>query len=384
MTKSQKPTFDEDAILATMETMRLSNGMFMASSAPEYNNIAWHRDHCYTNLAYRYLGLHDRFREGIAVELDVWEKEIPQLFARIASPIDIPEGVVHAKRNATTMEKVAADSGWGHDQRDAIGLLLYVVAYGDYHNISVIRNKNDREILQYLVFYLRSKEYWNTADYGMWEECNILHASSVGACVSGLKLLRQQGFGIKVPGPLIEFGERTLFGGGGTQPLYPYESRDICKNYHAGHRHDCDAGLLSLIWPYHFLNHYQARDLLGRLIDGYQAEGGEYRRLVQKHGLQRYWGDNWYRSTKNDYRGISAEWPMFFFWLSICFSQLNNHEQAMHWFQEGCKQIVDGNKIPELYQNGKPNNHTPLAWAHAIALIAFRKLPAELRKQFLP
>jgi GH15 family glucan-1,4-alpha-glucosidase len=30
--------------------------------------------------------------------------------------------------------------------------------------------------------------------------------------------------------------------------------------------------------------------------------------------------------------------------------------------------------LPELYQDGAPNIHTPLAWAHALGIIAAKKL----------
>ncbi|KKR78539.1 MAG: hypothetical protein UU22_C0020G0001, partial [Parcubacteria group bacterium GW2011_GWA2_40_8] len=93
-------------------------------------------------------------------------------------------------------------------------------------------------------------------------------------------------------------------------------------------------------------------------------------KLVQEHGLNRYWGDNYYRSDN----GISAEWPMGFFWLSIIYSQMNKVEEAKHWFERGIAQITKKGDVPELYKNGHPNEHTPLAWAHAMALIALAKL----------
>ena len=59
---------------------------------------------------------------------------------------------------------------------------------------------------------------------------------------------------------------------------------------------------------------------------------------------------------------------------------MNNVEEAQMWFTKGAAQITRKGEVPELYQDGKPNNHTPLAWAHAIALIALSKLELK-RKQ---
>lgn len=85
------------------------------------------------------------------------------------------------------------------------------------------------------------------------------------------------------------------------------------------------------------------------------------------------------RSDKED-SWISAEWPMFFFWLSIIYSQLNDHNTALEWFKKGMNEMVD-DRVPEAYRNQKPNIHTPLVWGTALSLIAYQKLPKEYQEE---
>lgn len=368
---SQSLVFDERAVFEAMEACRRPNGAFIAAPSPDYNAM-WIRDTLYTNFSYWYLGQFNKLSEGMWIVFDLFKKYRHKLVARIASPEEIPDGVIHAKYYADTLEEITPS--WGHDQLDVVGLFLYITADLDYKNIRVIRNETDLEILQLLVYYLRSKEYWRHADFGIWEECKITHLSSIGSCLSALRYLKKQsGLEVVVPDTLVQQGETAL------TKIFPAESLSSCSKPH--HNHDCDAAELSLIWPYHVLTQEQTREVLNRLTGGHRAENGEHHCLLQKNGLNRYWGDDYYRSTEGKCRGISAEWPMFFFWISIVHSQLHEYDAAAEWFGKGCRTMVN-NMIPEAYHNDQPNEHMPLAWAHAISLIAFRKLPDEIRARF--
>lgn len=363
--------FDRDKILAQMESMRQPNGAFIASPTEDYRYV-WIRDTLYSSFAYWYLGQFDKLKQGIQVVFDLFQKHRHKIRLQITSPTDILQGTLHAKYDPNTLEEIT--EYWGHKQYDALGLFLHIVADSDFKNIQVMRDNNDKEILQDIVNYLRSVEYWQNPDFGMWEECKIRHSSSIGAVVGGLAYVRRRRLAV-VAEPLIQFGEAAL------REILPFESRDHCPKPH--HSHDCDAAQLSLIWPYNVVSREEADQILERLFRGHLSESprkGEKHCLLQNHGLNRFWGDDYYRSTEGKYIGISAEWPMFKFWVSIIYSQRHEYEIAEYWFKEGCKEIID-NKIPEAYQNGKPNNHTPLAWAHAIALIAFQKLPMDLREK---
>ena len=364
--------FNREAIKRNFEMLRLPNGSFCAAPSHDYQ-ATWIRDTLYCSFAYWFLEEFQKLQEGVWAVFDFFrdKKNLNRLKIGIASPERLANGTIHAKYNGITFSEVVADDKWGHHQLDALGLFLHVVADLDFKNITIIRNEDDAEVIQLLVYYLRSSEYWQRPDFGMWEECDIKHSSSIGAVVGGLKYIRKQRLAV-VPEQLIQIGEDRL------DRMLPYESRDLCLRRH--HNHDCDAGQLALIWPYHVVSQENARVIISRLIDGHQSETGNYHKLLQKHGLTRYWGDDYYRSDEGMYRGVSAEWPIFKFWLSIIYSQFHETEKALCWFSEGVKEITPENTIPEAYKNGRPNEHTPLAWAHALALIAFAKLPKDAQE----
>lgn len=364
--------FDKDVIRKNLEALRLPNGSFIAAES-RYYAATWLRDSLYCSFAYWFLGDFQKLKEGVWRVFDFFrdKRHLNRLKIGIASPERIAGGTIHAKYNGVTFSEVVDDDKWGHHQLDALGLFLHIISDLDFKNISVIRDDGDSEIIQLLVYYLRSQEYWSRPDFGMWEECDIRHSSSIGAVVGGLKYIRKQRLAT-VPEQLIQLGENQL------DRILPYESRDYCLRKH--HNHDCDAGQLALIWPYHVVSQETARVIISRLIDGHKTESNGSHRLLQRHGLNRYWGDDYYRSDDGVYRGISAEWPMFKFWISIIYSQFHEIEKAFSWFKGGVEEITPDGKIPEAYKNGHPNDQTPLAWAHAIALIAFEKLPKESRK----
>lgn len=369
----EKIIFPEKEILAVMESLRRPNGVFIASPTPDYSAI-WIRDQLYCSLAYLHLGDNEKLKQGIWVVFDIIKKYEQKVKTWVASPFNVSDNVIHAKYNPDTLEEITSDDGWGHNQLDALGLFLYSVAELDAKNIPVIRDEKDSEIIQLLVYYLRSMEYWHLRDFGMWEECKIRHSSSIGAVIAGLNGVKNQKLAV-VPESLIKSGKDSL------KTILPFESKDHCHN--PRHCHNCDMAQLSLIWPYNVIDKKEADEILERITKGYAAENGEKRKLSQTRGFNRFWGDDYYRSTEGEYKGISAEWVMFEFWLSLIYSRRKEPEQAADWFEKASKKII-GDKIPEAYCNGKPNDHTPLAWAHAIALIAFKSLLPEKQKEFNP
>src|SRR3989338_10215648 len=72
-----------------------------------------------------------------------------------------------------------------------------------------------------------------------------------------------------------------------------------------------------LFWPYKIVDNKMADLILSRIIEGHKARDDSFHQLVQSHGINRYWGDDYYRSKKN---GASAQWQ-WDFWVSIVYSQ---------------------------------------------------------------
>ncbi len=363
--------FDQALILENMEHLRQPNGAFIAAPTHDYSAL-WIRDHLFMTFCYYYLGrAHDeKLIQGLQVIFNVFHTQRHKL-ERIMHPRDsqgkliIPE-LIHAKYDPVTLHEVTRD--WGHHQLDATGLFLYIVADLDQKNISVLRDKGDREILQLLVFYLHNVQYWREPDNGMWEECLIRRSSSIGAVVGGLSYIQRRGLAT-VPIELITKGRNEL------HRILEWESRDRCAVAH--HDHTCDAAQLFLIWPFNIIDRDTADLILSRIINGYHHNGA-YRTLIQPFGIHRYWGDD-YRRSKND---ISAQWQWEFL-LAIIYAQRHDYDAARMWFQRAAGRITEQGYITEAFTDEGPNDHTPLGWNHALALIAFSKFPRELQEKIL-
>lgn len=326
--------------VAKLEELRRPSGAFIAAPALEYEAL-WVRDQLYCTLSYFYTGDMEKFKEGIWVVFDIFRKHQEKIENVICNLPHEGYKHIHAKFDSYSLDEITDD--WGHHQLDAIGLFLYLVAFSYSKGVNTIRGEKDTRVLQLLVSYLTAVRYFEFPDHGMWEEELDLHASSIGAVVAGLTLLEEQKLAV-VPYSLILRGQKVLYW------LLPNESPD----------RDVDMAALSLIWPYNIATPEIREIILERVKN----------KLVRKHGLNRYLGDNYYCSDN----GMSGEWPIGFFWLSIIASKKGDNSEAKHWFDRGMKSVTPEGYIPELYQNGCPNGHTPLAWSHAMAIIAEKKL----------
>ncbi|HEC30391.1 MAG TPA: hypothetical protein ENI66_00025 [Candidatus Yonathbacteria bacterium] len=327
-------------LLGGLETLRNDRGAFVAALSDDYN-ACWMRDQLYSNFAYYYIGNTKEFKKGMWVVFDMLRNSQRKIEKAICYPPRQSADFIHAKFGDKLLEEITND--WGHHQVDAIGLFLYVVGFAKEKGIELTRDETDKEIIQLLVSYLTAVRYWEDPDNGMWEEGLALHASSIGAAVRGLQTIKDTKLAV-VPQKLIDHGVSALF------EILPNESPD----------RDRDMAQLSLIWPYNVLPPYITETVIDRITE----------KLIQPKGLNRYMDDNYYRSDN----GISAEWTMGFFWLSIIFAEQGKKKEAESWFARGMETITSEGLLPELYQNGEPNKNTPLGWSHSLALIAQEKI----------
>jgi len=237
-----------------------------------------------------------------------------------------------------TGEEINED--WGNKQNDAIGAFLFKVGDLENKGIRIVRNKNDKRIVQKLIYYVRSIEYWQDNDNGVWEENEEVHASSVGAVVAGLKSISKIN-GIEVPQWLIDIGQETL------NELLPRESETK----------QVDLALLSLIYPYNIVTDKQKKQILENVES----------MLVRNKGVIRYVGDVYY----GDGIGKEAEWTMGFPWLAIIYKQLNKPSKYAFYTRKTMEAANNKKELPELYFAGtnKHNENTPLGWAQALYLV---------------
>ena len=202
--------------------------------------------------------------------------------------------------------------------------------------VKVIRDERDLRILQKLVYYLRSVEYWNDRDNGMWEENEEVHASSVGACVAGLKKASKL---VDVDPELIKKGEMVL------KKILPRESETK----------DADLALLSLIYPYNVVNKKTAMQILKNVE----------KKLVREKGVIRYEDDQYYNENGE------AEWTMGLAWLAIIYKQMNIPNKYAFYMRKCVSAINNKGELPELYfaNSDVHNENSPLGWAQSLFLV---------------
>ena len=172
----------------------------------------------------------------------------------------------------------------------------------------------------------------------MWEEREEIHASSIGACVAGLKAVKHL---VVVPDELIWKGECAL------AKLLPRESETK----------ETDLALLSLIYPYAIVTPEQ-RDAI---LDGVE------RLLVRERGVCRYLGDRYYGDDSNE-----ASWTMGLPWLAIIYKLMNKPHKHAFYMRKCIDALNSDGELPELYyaNSSRHNENTPLAWAHSLMVVA--------------
>ena len=218
---------------------------------------------------------------------------------------------------------------------------------------SIIKTDQQVRIVNKLVKYLESIEYWHDPDSGMWEEEEELHSSSVGACVAGLKSISRHPK-IAVPQWLIKKGEDAL------EDLLPRESN----------RKFTDLALLSLIWPYDVVNPKQREEILKNV---------EYH-LLRERGVIRYKGDRYYNKNR-DQTSEEAEWTFGLSWLAIIYEKLQNKEKTQQLIKDLI--VLDTPEgLPELYFSNSPeyNENTPLGWSESLFIVALWEMNERAEK----
>ncbi len=325
-----------------LDKMRLPSGAYTASLSDDYSYV-WIRDIFYTVLPFLYKRS-ERYEAAYHALFDLFKSYEWKIDIHIEKkPVYLYE-YIHS-RYSTELEEIHVE--WGHAQNDAIGAFLWGVGEGVRHGQRVIRDSSDLRIVQKLVEYLENLQYWQAEDNGMWEENIEVHASSVGACVAGVRAVRML---VNVKEELIQKGEETLRG------LLPCESETK----------EVDLALLSLIFPYRIVDREMALQIINRVTS----------RLERERGCIRYEHDQYYNE------GREAEWCFGFPWLGLCYRELGMDEVAEAYVEKTMRNIPDNWEIPELYIGGKniANVNTPLAWSVSLSYLFLSVMELEQKQ----
>ena len=310
--------------LEQLRRFRLNNGLFLA--APENYDKVWIRDNVYIGLGYEAAGMCSTVRGMYHGLLDILHRYAWKIDWAVWSPPAFEYEYIHPRY---TMEGNEIPDPWGFKQHDAVGIFLYRVAVLEKSGISVLRDFQDRHLVQKLVWYLDRIQYWRDPDSGMWEENVELHTSSIAACVRGLEELHGL---VIIPDGLIDRGRQAL------KELLPGES----------HSKEVDMAQLSLVFPLG-MN-------LPEIVDRVEEQ------LSRDRGVIRYHRD-WYHHHPHG----EAEWTMGAPWLGLCYLALGDRDRAKQCLEWTDSLYVRG-ELPECYIGNHACEHTPLAWSHAMAL----------------
>ena len=334
--------------LEILKTLQAPSGLFLASSkgvSTGYDK-AWLRDNFYTSLAFEKVGDWETVGRLWRALLDIFLKHENKISWAIENRPHESWQYIHARYHPETFEEFWEE--WGNKQNDAVGAILFKIGDLEEQGKKVIKEEDDQRIIQRLVDYLYSLKYWEDPDSGVWEENEEIHASSLGACVAGLKKIQSLSF-VKIPEDIIKKGEEAL------RKLLPRESEGKFA----------DLALLSLIYPFDIVTQEEAQEIL---------ENVEYH-FVRHRGVIRYKNDRYYNKNIDGW-SEEAEWTMGFPWLAIIYSRLGDKEKARSYLEQAKKVLTPEGKMPELYfsNSEKPNENIPLAWAESLFIVALLEL----------
>ena len=339
-------TYDEliKKHLKILRGLRTKSGLFLASKKGVTTGYdkSWLRDNFYETIAFEIIGDWCTVEKTYSGILKLLLKHEHKIDEAIKNKPSFSADYIHARFNPETFDEFWED--WGNKQNDAVGCILYRLGELETNQKrSIVKSQDQIRIVNKLVKYLRSIEYWHDLDSGMWEEDEELHASSIGACVAGLKSISRHPK-IEVPMWLIKKGEDVL------SQLLPRESQ----------RKFTDLSLLSLIWPYAVVDAAVSNQIL---------ENVEYH-LLREHGVIRYKGDRYYNKN-SDQVSEEAEWTFGLSWLAIIHEKLGNKEKAMELLKNLI--VLDTPQgLPELYfsNSSEYNENTPLGWSESLFVVA--------------
>ncbi len=340
--------------LGTLKELQYDSGLFAASKkgTGEGYDKAWLRDNFYECLAFEVMGDDETVLKTYRAILDIFKKHEYKIDHAIARKPAHTHEYIHPRYHPESFDEFWEE--WGNKQNDSIGCILFKL--GELESRArgcVVHDEHDVRIVQKLVWYLSTLEYWHDPDSGMWEENQEIHASSVGACVAGLKSVRRI-HGIDVPESLIRKGEMTL------RIMMPRESAGKFV----------DLALLSLIWPYDVLTHDERAKVL---------ENIEYH-LLGKRGIIRYKGDRYFNGNVDGW-SEEAEWTFGLSWLAIIYARIGNLQKAKRFMEIARDTVTKDGLLPELYYSNSPrfNENTPLGWSESLFVVALHDVNAKRR-----
>lgn len=342
-------------------SLRLDNGLYVASSGQHYVNFCWWRDIFYQSLPTfkKYPDLYIQTYQTFLDFLIKYESKIDYL---IEYPHDYNNHTVLHPRIFPDLSEIT--SNWGNMQGDAIFLMLFGIGCGLDKKMIILRDKKDKEIIQKCITMYETLEYWKLRGNNCWEEDEQIHSHAIGAGLSALIKLKNHGF--VVDDNKLKISRNTL------DELLPRET--IYR--------DCDLSQLQLIYPLNIVSKEQGEQILDNIETN----------LLRDNGVIRYVGDNYYNlasehsfithkslyypNIKNQLKGNELEWTFGLSYLSIIYKKMGFELVSKNYLDKVIERAGDDLMIPEGYysKTNIKNENTPLGWSVALTIIAIEEL----------
>lgn len=340
--------------LNQVRKLRAPTGLFTASAhdvATGYNK-AWLRDIYFMTLGFKYAGEMDVVHDAAKALLQILNKHRDKITWVVHNKPFEAWQYIHARYNPDTFEEYWEE--WGNKQNDAVGEVLYLIADCELLGYPVAVTDDERSLVQLLINYLNSIEYWHDPDSGIWEENQEVRASSIGSVVSALSLAANLPY-VTIPEGMIEKGRQAL------RNLLPRETQTRF----------CDLALLTLIFPFEVTTPEETKKILDNV---------EYF-LLRDQGVIRYRNDRYYNKNEDGY-SEEAEWSMGLAWLAIIYAKMGNLEKASDYLERAGATINRDGLIPELWYSHtmQSNDNIPLGWAESMYVVALIRV-RDLREQ---
>ena len=336
------------AHLEQVRRLQKPSGVFTASAhnvSTGYDK-AWLRDNYFMTLGFLETGEYQVVQKTAKALLLIFTKHRDKINWAIEHKPHATWQRIHARFNPETFEEYWEE--WGNSQNDAVSEVLNIIVELELHNVGIIETLAEKEMVQKIIDYLVALEYWHDPDNGIWEENMEVHASSVGACIAGLKKAKKITW-LTVPDSAIELGEHAL------RELLPRESQSKFA----------DLALLSLIYPFAVTTEEETLTILQNI---------EYH-LTKDRGVIRYKLDRYYNRNTDEY-SEEAEWCFGLSWLAIIYAERGEKEKAYYYLRRAKMTVTPTGQIPELYfsNTNVPNENSPLGWAESMYVVALKKV----------
>ncbi|MBU4482291.1 hypothetical protein KKC16_02470 [Patescibacteria group bacterium] len=259
----------------------------------------------------------------------------------------------------------------GNFQPDQAGAVLWAIY--EYYKKDLSKALKYENLIYRLADGLANdwhKEYFFHHTVDLWEEGNRHtssvyknnHTYSLAACAKGLLLANEMIKNDNWKEKAEQMTKRIDFNYDKNAKRFLRNKGDEVADF------NMDASLLGLVWPFNIIKSDDPRML--ETIKQTEKE------LVIFGGVHRYENDM-YDGEGSGQEGAGA-WPILNFWMSIYYSIAGDKEKAkkyFNWVLDKLEEDEYGNYIPEqIFQDTKRKGVYPLAWSHAMFVLAAEKL----------